>query len=299
MLHSRDVAFIREVILPSQPSHHKRRQKWESSELSQVSKQQTLKAWQQDENVHSVAERQCHREKFHKLSAECCFLIFSLRRKPLHRPWELSRDKWSSELGLDAVARARRVFPGQAREPGKGEGGDQMDVLLSSFLIWGWHGALLLRKIQAPEVTGQTFRRGIQHMVFPLQVWIHVYGWSLPVEALCLAVDCHLRVKVSSAQPQLHCLGHKPKAKKKKHGLCRQLKKSQACPSWGSLMGAKHGKETWSRAGRVEAREEGTRKKYWEPCVYRIALLPLPSCPAPLRAACWWDRYLWGKHTFT
>lgn len=83
--------------------------------------------------MHSIAERQCQREKFHKLSAERCFLIFSLRR-----PGELSRDKGSSELELDAVSRARRLFPGQGKESGEGEGGEQMDALLSSFLIWGW-----------------------------------------------------------------------------------------------------------------------------------------------------------------
>lgn len=88
--------------------------------------------------MHSIAERQCQREKFHKLSAECCFLILSLRREPLCRPGELSRDKGSSELGLDAAARARRLFPGRGKESGEGEGGEQMDALLSSFLIWGW-----------------------------------------------------------------------------------------------------------------------------------------------------------------
>lgn len=63
-----------------------------------------------------------------------------------------------------------------------------------------------------------------------------------------------------------------------------------------------------SRAGREEAKEGGKQKKHWEPCVYRISplwehvstewLLPLPSCSAPSLAACWWGRYLRGKHAF-
>lgn len=102
-----------------------------------------------------------------------------------------------------------------------------------------------------------------------------------------MAVDSYLGPKDSSAQLQPCGLGRTPKTKKKKYALWEQLKKSQASPSRGSLLGAKGGKETWNRAGREEAREGGKRKKHWEPHVYGITLLPLPSCPAPSPAVCW------------
>lgn len=155
MLRSRGVGMH-----PSQPSRHRRQQNQESSGMSPLSEQQTLK----DENVHPVGEGRCPREKLNKLSAECCFLIFNLRRKPLCMPGDLSRDEWSSALRLDVVARARGLFPGQGREPGEGEGEKQTDVLLYSFLRWA-QTALLLGRTQAPEMTGQTFRRSIQHMI--------------------------------------------------------------------------------------------------------------------------------------
>lgn len=63
------------------------------------------------------------------------------------------------------MARARGLFLEQGREPGEGEGEKQMDVLFYSFLKWA-ETALLLGRIQAPEMTGQTFSRSIQHMIF-------------------------------------------------------------------------------------------------------------------------------------